>query len=44
MSQEHVEIVRRCVDALDRRDFDAALKYPPLSGGFLKAPTGIEPV
>jgi ketosteroid isomerase-like protein len=26
MSQENGEIVRRCVEALDRRDFDAALK------------------
>ena len=26
MSQQNVEVVRQCADALDRRDFDAALK------------------
>jgi ketosteroid isomerase-like protein len=27
MSQENVEIVRQCADALDRRDYDAVLKH-----------------
>jgi ketosteroid isomerase-like protein len=34
MSQENVEIVRQCADALDRRDFDAALKDVASDGEF----------
>jgi ketosteroid isomerase-like protein len=42
MSQENVEIVRRCCDAFDRRDYDGALAFldPEVEYELLQFPDG----
>ena len=43
MSQEHVEIVRRLVDAWNRQDLKGILALTDPEGEYVNAPTAIEP-
>jgi len=43
MSQENVEIVRRAIDAWNRRDFEDLLAISDPEGEYVNSPTAIEP-
>ena len=43
MSQEHVEIVRRLVDAWNRQDLEGVLARVDPEGEYVNAPTAVEP-
>jgi ketosteroid isomerase-like protein len=43
MSQEHVEIVRRLVDAWNRQDLEGILALTDPEGEYVNAPTAVEP-
>jgi len=43
MSQENVEIIRRAIDAWNRRDFEDLLASSDPEGEYVNSPTAIEP-
>jgi ketosteroid isomerase-like protein len=43
MSQENVEIIRRAIDAWNRRDFEDLLACSDPEGEYVNSPTAIEP-